>query len=148
MPAHLGILYPPLCSNLRIISRFFFFFLRSGADGAVWNKNTEAFPAPRWPLSEAQPLRQGTERRLAYVVVLVSLCYQSRVHRVKQGSSSSSGKSCVLGRLAEDTKEKEMWEDGGRPDHGGWEARNTIKHTHTKKRGRNEARGEVRILKR
>lgn len=86
MPAHLGILYPPsLCNNLRIISQFYFFiffFFSSGADGAVWNKNTEAFPAPRWPLREAQPLRQDTERRLACAVVLVSLCYQSPVHRV------------------------------------------------------------------
>ena len=109
------------------------FFLRSGAAGAVWNKNAEAFPAPRWPLSEAQPLRQDTERGLACVVVLVSLCSQSCVHRVKQGSSSlpssSSGESCVLGRWAEDTKEKEMWEDSGWPDHGGWDARNTIIHT-------------------
>lgn len=50
-----------------------------------------------------------------------------------------------IGGLAKDTKEKEMWEDSSWPDHGGWDARNTI--IHTKKRGRNEPRGEVRILK-
>lgn len=56
---------------------FFFSFSDLVLDGAVWNKNTEAFPVSRWPLSAAQSLRQDTERRLACGVVCVSFCYQS-----------------------------------------------------------------------
>jgi len=72
---------------------------------------------------------------------------QNCVQSVKQGSSSlpssSSGASCFLGRLAEDAKEKEMWEDSGWPEQGGREGRNTITQTKKEKRqkltkGRNE----------
>lgn len=146
MPAHLGILHsPPLCNNLRITTIFCFWSDAAVADGAARNKNIEAFPAPRWPLSEAWPLRQDT--KLACVVAVVSLCYQSHIRRVIQGSfsllSSSLGESCELGRLVEDAKEKRMWEDRGWAHHGGWDGRNMI----IQNRGRNEPLGKVRTLK-
>lgn len=89
-------------------------------------------------LSKAQPLRQDTERSLACAVCgpcfpsLSESCSESQTVVIPPIPFFKG--DCVLGRLAEDTKEKQIWEDSSWPDHGGWDGWNTIIHKTNKQR--------------
>lgn len=90
----------------------------------LWWTKTSRYFLPQ----DGHPRRHGTERKLACVVAVVSLCYQScsqsqMGHSLSQ--SSSLWESCILGRSAESIKEK-MWEGRDWAHRGGWDGRNTI----------------------
>lgn len=150
MPAHLSIFHPPpLCNNLGIIMIFFYYYYYFYFSDLIlllltvlWWTNTSRYFLPQ----DGHPQRHGTEGKLACVVAVVSLCYQSCSQRVRQGSfslpSSSLGESCVLGRSAESIKGK-MWEGRGWAHHGGWDG-GIISYNN---RVRNKPLGEVKTSK-